>query len=134
MGAIQQWLNRCLALINKSQSTIGHKAEAYAAQFLKREGLKVLEKNFSCQFGEIDLIVQEAETLVFVEVKFRTDSDWADAIETVTKTKQQKIIKAAKHYKQKHKISDYIACRFDVIAINNEFNAENTEWLKHAFY
>lgn len=134
MGAIQQWFNRCLTLIKPNQPSTGQKAETFAARYLKHQGLKLLERNFTSSFGEIDLIMKDNETLVFIEVKFRTDSDWADAVETVTISKQQKIIKTAKHYKQKHKISEYIACRFDVIAIDNELNAENTEWFKHAFY
>lgn len=134
MGAIQQWFNRILELISAEKVSSGKKAEKFAAYFLKKQGLKLIQHNFSTKIAEIDLVMKHADTLVFIEVKFRTESDWADAVETVTKAKQQKIIKAAKQYRQKHKISDNMPCRFDVVAIKNELKAENTEWLQHAFY
>ncbi|MCX7552653.1 YraN family protein [Marinicella sp. S1101] len=134
MGRIQQWLNRCFALINnKTKHSNGQQAETFAAQYLQRQGLKLLDQNYNTKLGEIDLIMRDGQCLVFIEVKFRARSDWAHAAETVTLSKQQKIIRTAQLYLQNKQLSDRVYCRFDVVAIDNEINEENLNWLKNAF-
>ncbi len=135
MGTIQQWLYRCLTLV-KSDDKLnqGLKAETFAAKYLKHQGLKLLQKNYNTRLGEIDLIMRDEQTLVFVEVKYRARNDWAHAAETVTKSKQQKIIRTAQLYLQRQQLSDQVDLRFDVVAIDQHLNDNQVTWLKHAFY
>lgn len=108
----------------------GERAEARAEVFLVQHGLVKHAKNYRCKLGEIDLIMQHADTLVFIEVRLRTHQAFANAAESVTIRKQQKIIKAAQHYLQEHQLTDKAICRFDVIAFSD--NCE-PEWIKDAF-
>ena len=108
----------------------GAMAEEHAAKFLQNQGLVIHAKNYRCKLGEIDLIMQHADTLVFVEVRLRTHQAFARAAESVTIHKQQKIIKTAQYYLQQHQLTDKANCRFDVVA----FGDSNTpEWIKDAF-
>lgn len=136
MGTIQQWLNRCITAIKSTTSVddTGSKAEQLACHYLRQQGLKLVVKNYRTKAGEIDLIMRNKSLWVFVEVKYRTRSDWADAVETVTRSKQLKIIKAAKQYLQQQKIYDLVDCRFDVIAIDESLNVDKINWIQHAFY
>ncbi len=97
---------------------IGKEYEDRAADFLLGNGAVILERNYSCKFGEIDLIAQEAEALVFVEVKFRNHPDSGLPEEAVTPAKQRKICRTADYYCLTHGIMENTACRFDVIAID----------------
>jgi len=110
--------------------TSGAHMEARAEQFLVAQGLVKKEKNYRCKLGEIDLIMQHQDTLVFVEVRMRNHSQFAQAAESVTPAKQRKIIKTAQHYLQQHQLTDKVNCRFDVIAFGG-----NTppDWIKNAF-
>ncbi len=133
MGRIQQWLNHCLARIRRS-TTPGAQAEDMACRYLRKHGLQLIAKNYSTKAGEIDLIMLDDQQYVFVEVKHRTRTNWADAAEAVTYHKQQKVIKAAQQYLQQKKLYDQVDCRFDVVAIDGELAAAEIAWLKHAFY
>lgn len=136
MGTIQQWFNRCLAAIKPQLKVkhMGSQAEVMACKYLRHQGLKLVEKNYRTKTGEIDLIMQDKSSWVFVEVKYRTRHDWASAAESVTRNKQQKIINAAKQYLQQHKIYDLVDCRFDVVAIDGNLSESNINWIPHAFY
>jgi putative endonuclease len=109
---------------------IGADAEARAEAFLTQQGLVKQARNYRCKLGEIDLIMQHTDTLVFVEVRLRSHQAFANAAESVTIRKQQKIINTARHYLQQHKLTDKVNCRFDVIAFCK--NGE-PEWIKDAF-
>lgn len=87
-------------------------------------------KNYRCKTGEIDLIMQQGETLVFIEVRLRSHRQFANAAESVTFAKQRKIIKTAQFYLQQHQLTDKINCRFDVIAFGED---TVPEWIKNAF-
>ena len=136
MGTIQQWVNRCLAAIKPQTAikNIGHQAETMACKFLQQQGLKLVKKNHRSKVGEIDLIMRDKSNWVFVEVKYRSRDDWASAAESVTRSKQLKIINAAKHYLQQRKIYDLVNCRFDVVAIDQDLNEAKLNWIAHAFY
>lgn len=114
---------------NTNKKTIGDYAESLAEEFLKKNNVKILEKNFSCRSGEIDLIVKDQETLVFVEVRYRKSAKYGQPYETITKAKQNKIIRSAQTYLQKHPKAANKACRFDVISIQQG----NIDWIKSAF-
>lgn len=110
--------------------TSGAQAEARAEAYLVAQGLVKHAKNYRCKLGEIDLIMQHKDTLVFVEVRLRTHQAFANAAESVTIHKQRKIIKTAQFYLQEHRLTDKANCRFDVIAFSDN---DQPEWIKDAF-
>ncbi|MGX5202602.1 YraN family protein [Aliikangiella sp. IMCC44632] len=111
----------------------GSQIEVRARQFLEREGCIIIETNFNCKLGEIDLIAKHRETLVFVEVRYRNSHRYGGATLSVDKRKQSKLIKTASFYLQQKKLTNKIACRFDVIAITGELNQLEFNWIENAF-
>jgi putative endonuclease len=107
----------------------GLAAEKLAAQFLQQNGLRLLESNFRCRFGEIDLILQDSEVIVFVEVRLRSSPNFGGAAASITSSKQAKIARAAQIYLQQH--NSRAPCRFDVILL--ESLASTPQWIKNAF-
>ena len=115
-----------------SRKLIGNKAEDKASKYLQKKGLILIEENFSIPAGEIDLIMKDpndSEQLIFIEVRYRQNSDFGGAAASVTVKKQQRIIKAALTYQQKH--APQSSLRFDVVAIEGD-NME-INWIKSAF-
>lgn len=111
---------------------LGLKGEIAAKRYLKRKGYKILETNFQCRFGEIDIIAQDRNCLVFCEVKTRSDGMLALPQESVTYTKQQKMIKTALFYLQKTDVN--MASRFDVVAISQQSDGKmKVEHLENVF-
>lgn len=102
----------------RNNRKIGTKYEQNAIAFLKKKGYHILNKNFFCKFGEIDIVAQDNEYLVFVEVKYRSNSSMGLALESITTAKRQKLIKTAEYYLYVNKRFD-CPCRFDVIAFDN---------------
>lgn len=124
------------------RKAIGSRAENDALLYLQEQGLKFVEKNFHCRQGEIDLVFKDNDTLVFVEVRYRKSSKYGHAYETVNKRKQQKIISTARYYLHKHRLTESVCSRFDVISIekshsdkkNDTSQASTTlQWFKNAF-
>lgn len=118
--------------MNKDHLEKGQEAETLAAQFLEAQGLQFIERNFRCKLGEIDLIMRDASTLVFVEVRLRSNRFFAQAAESVNWQKQRKLINTAQLYLQQHKLVDKVSCRFDVIAIDNN-QIKKSDWIRDAF-
>ncbi|MEH6358225.1 MAG: YraN family protein [Pseudomonadales bacterium] len=121
---------------NKNSNTIGKQAEHEALNFLKQQGLKLLDKNYHCRQGEIDLVMQDEQTLVFIEVRYRKSAHFGSSAESVTNSKQRKIIHTAEHYLCNKVKTAIPACRFDVVAIYPSASAQNSlqfDWIKHAF-
>lgn len=106
----------------------GQIAEDEACKFLQQHGLKLVEKNYRCRTGEIDLIMQDKEELVFVEVRYRTKSDYGSALDSVDQNKIQKVISAASHYVSKHQPD--LPMRFDVIGFDASYKPK---WVTNAF-
>ena len=104
-----------ISLKKRNRKDAGKIGENIAAKFLTRKGYSILEQNFRVKGGEIDIIAKDRDTLVFVEVKARTSTEYGTGEEAVTYTKRKRLILAAKIY-LKYKDEDY-NCRFDVIAI-----------------
>jgi putative endonuclease len=119
--------------MNNDHLLKGQKAEDLAEAFLQAQGLISLVKNFSCKSGEIDLIMKEKEVVVFVEVRLRTNPFFTHAAESVNYNKQRKLINTARFYLQQTGLFDKVACRFDVIAMNNNQRITATDWIKNAF-
>lgn len=107
----------------------GKRAELGAASLLRRQGLKIITTNYSCRSGEIDIIAQQNDELVFVEVRYRARSDFGTGCETVDRHKQKKLISAARHYLAANSLE--VNCRFDVIEVSG--SAWTYHWIKHAF-
>lgn len=103
-----------------STHSLGSGYEQMAAGFLKREGYEILERNFRCRQGEIDLIAREGVYLVFVEVKYRRNGGRGAPEEAVDRRKQQRICRTAAYYMVKHQIYDTCPCRFDVVAVEGQ--------------
>lgn len=111
----------------------GLEAEKIAATFLAERGLKLVAQNYHCRFGEIDLIMKDGKTLVFIEVRLRSNLQFGDAASSITPHKQQKIVLAAQHFLQQYQQTQELpACRFDAILMNKA-NFQSIEWLSNAF-
>lgn len=110
------------------KSLLGQSAEARAESFLASKGLTPVARNWRCRFGEIDLVMQDGATRVFVEVRLRSSSDFGGAAASVTPAKQRRLVAAARQYLTTLKTLP--PCRFDVVALTG-----NTppEWIKNAF-
>lgn len=106
--------------IKQNRRKLGNEKETLAASFLIQQGFELLERNFSCQSGEIDLILREGIELVFTEVKYRSNCSYGFPQEAVNKKKQHKMIHTANYYLFQKKISQDTPCRFDVVAILGE--------------
>ena len=113
--------------MKSSKRETGDIHEQDAANYLQSRGLKLLASNHSSRHGEIDLIMQDQETLVFIEVRYRRNRNFGGAAISVTPKKQRKIALTALHYLQKHKKTN-TPCRFDVIAVTGEGTLEQ-HWI-----
>ena len=91
--------------------------EKLAAEYLKAQGYVILEQNYRCRSGEIDLIARDGEYLCFIEVKYRRGTTCGSPFEAVGLHKQMQILKVARYYLMKKKLNLDTACRFDVVAI-----------------
>lgn len=113
----------------QASNSVGVQYEQQALAFLKAQGLLLVCQNFYCRFGEIDLIMSDDDTLVFIEVRYRKNQDYGGATASVTLQKQKKLIKTAKHYLSQLDNEPY--CRFDVVAISEK--TTQPQWIQDAF-
>lgn len=111
---------------------IGARYEQIAGKYLQERGLKILEYNFHCSKGEIDIVAKDKETLVFVEVKYRRTLGSGSPLEAVNRKKQMVISKCAKYYMMYHCRYE-MACRFDVIGILGEDSNYKITHIENAF-
>lgn len=131
---IKQWMNKPLANANAGNTIDkGKTNETLALNYLRERGLKSIEVNYRCFFGEVDIIMRHEQALVFVEVRNRKSQNYGSPIETVTKSKQQRIIKTAQHYIMSHNISASEQIRFDVVGITDQ-SSQPIQWVQNAFY
>lgn len=107
----------------------GRRAEALAERALLSAGLRIIARNFRCRHGEIDLIAQEGETLVFCEVRLRSARGYGGAAESIDAAKQARIIAAARYYLSARRET---ACRFDVLLLQN-LDSARMRWIRDAF-
>ena len=107
----------------------GAEYEALAEQYLKKQGIEIIEKNYRNRKGEIDLIGRDQEYLIFFEVKYRKSEKTGNPAEAVTFYKQKKICQVADYYRLIHGISEFSAIRYDVIAICGD----EITWYQNAF-
>ena len=116
-----------------TSKAVGSKGEDLAVQYLKRKGFKVIERNYHCPAGEIDLIAREGKTLVFVEIKARSSSEYGLPQEFVDRFKQRKMIEAARFFMAERRVTEDIPARFDVVAIQLTPTGPDIELIKDAF-
>ncbi len=116
------------------QQRVGNQAERTAEKLLLKAGLRLLARNHRCKQGELDLVMRDADTVVFVEVRYRRRALWGDATETVDWRKQQRVIAAANHYLLTHPHLAHHACRFDVVAATGDpADPASYRWIREAF-
>lgn len=108
---------------------VGSGFEEKAAAYMRQQGFDILEQNYRCKAGEIDLVARDGAYLVFTEVKYRRAGSAYGALEAVDLKKQRRISKAALWYLSEHRMPADTPCRFDVAA----FEGEELTYLKNAF-
>ena len=116
----------------KTTTALGDEAEDAALKYLVSNGCRLIVAKYRSRVGEIDLIVEDRGTLVFVEVRYRSDTSRGTGAETITATKQRRIIRTAEYFLINHKQYQDSACRFDVISMTDSM-ADSLDWIKRAF-
>ena len=118
--------------MTEKRLTLGKKGEDFAADFLIKKGYKIKERNYKAALGEIDIIALSGATIVFIEVKTRSNLKFGLPFEAVTKRKQHQITKTALSYMSKNKISE-TAARFDIVSIILKGENMEAELIENAF-
>lgn len=107
--------------------------ERRAGEALERAGLRLLARNYTTRHGELDLVMQHGDTLVFVEVRHRLGASHGDAAASVTRAKQAKLIRTAELWLAAHPQHARRACRFDVVSFDGPADTARMQWLQGAF-
>ncbi len=124
----------------QSHLAFGKYAEQAACDYLMRQGLQLLRNNYRCLQGEIDIIMQDKDDIVFVEVRARGNKEPGSALESITQHKIKKVIKTAKHFLLQRNCLYTITSRFDVVTLQPRNNSAQDrlswkiEWIKNAFW
>ncbi len=124
-----------MTLLTKAKHLLtGEAAEQDACQYLIKQGLKLVSKNYRSKFGEIDIIMQDQQSLVFVEVRYRKHNQFGSGAESITAAKQKKLLKTANYYLQQHPQASQFPCRFDVISMSADSTSASSkiDWIKDA--
>ncbi len=107
--------------------------EERSCKELRRAGLQLIERNYTTRFGEIDLVMRDDESIVFVEVRHRLRATQGGAAASVTASKQRKLIAAAQLWLAAHSRYVHAPCRFDVVAYDGPFESAQMTWYRSAF-
>jgi len=118
-------------MLHTQQQIIGKSKEKLACRYLEKKGFKLIEKNYYCRRGEIDLIMRDQDCLVFIEVRYRKNDRFGSALESIHFHKQKRLIFTAKQYLQQTRTP--LASRFDVVAISGDEANPSINWIKNAF-
>lgn len=118
-------------MLETQQQATGKLNENLACQYLQKQGLILVERNFSCRRGEIDIIMRDKDSIVFVEVRYRRHDRFGSAMESVNIHKQKRLTLTARHYLLQTRTP--LNARFDVIAISGIEPNTSIEWVKNAF-
>lgn len=111
----------------------GRWAEQTALDYLQNKKLKFLDKNFRSSFGEIDLIMQEGNIILFIEVRYRSSNHFHTALESISKKKCERIIFTSQQYLTENRNTAHMDCRFDVVVLSGQQEKPTIEWIKNAF-
>jgi putative endonuclease len=107
--------------------------ETAALRELERGGLKLLARNWNCRYGELDLVMRDADDIVFVEVRYRIDAGHGDGQDSVGTAKRAKLVRAAKSFLASHPALARLPCRFDVVAFSGTPGSGRCDWQRNAF-
>ncbi len=119
---------------DRSRQQSGKDAESQALKHLQQQGLRLLAQNWLCKRGELDLVMLDGDTVVFVEVRYRQHTQWGGALGSIDTRKRQKLILAAQYFLQRESRWANHPCRFDVVAIDGATGtAPLLNWLRNAF-
>ncbi|MHC6224146.1 YraN family protein [Pseudomonas sp. X10] len=117
-----------------SPLSAGQAAERQALEYLQEQGLRLLTQNWRCKGGELDLVMLDSDTVVFVEVRYRLHADFGGALGSIDGRKQKRLVLAANLFLQKESRWANHPCRFDVVALQGSRHAgQPLQWLKNAF-
>lgn len=108
----------------------GDEKERLAEDYLAAKSFTLIERNFLCKSGEVDLIMKDQDYLVFIEVRYRENQAFGGALASITASKQKKLRRAAEYYLLQHFGNTPPACRFDVVGIEGQ---DEIMWVKNAF-
>jgi putative endonuclease len=111
----------------------GRAAEDTALRFLEDRGLVLLERNYRCRMGELDLVMRDGDSLVFVEVRARGQATFGGAAASVGHAKQRRLVAAARHFLMTHPPAAALPARFDVVAISGSGGENPPQWIRAAF-
>lgn len=114
-------------------ASVGAHFEALAARHLERAGLGVVERNWHSRYGELDLVMRDGDSLVFVEVRYRRDGRFGGGAASVGPTKRAKLVRAAQGFLESHPALARLPCRFDVVAFDGKADAPTLDWQRAAF-
>ena len=115
---------------------VGSWAEDIAFNYLIKHGWQLIERNFFCKGGELDIIIRKGCVLAFVEVKYRKSHAMGGAVASLTPKKQRRLIHSAKVFLQRYPLLRHLDCRFDLIAISGTDSPHSQvqiQWLENAF-
>ncbi|MEM9171755.1 MAG: YraN family protein [Pseudomonadota bacterium] len=119
---------------DRNRRGAGADAEQFAARWLRDRGLRLIARNHHCRFGELDLVMLDGTTLVVIEVRYRGSGARVRALESITTTKQSRIIQATRHLLMRYPKYARRAVRFDVLAIDELADTQRqVHWIKSAF-
>ncbi|WP_296900416.1 YraN family protein [Thiohalocapsa sp.] len=117
-----------LRLSRRNKRAAGARYETQARRYLEAQGLTYIAANVSCRQGELDLVMRDGGTLVFIEVRYRASERFGGAAASVDRRKQARLLAAAGYYLSRHPTD--LPCRFDVVAMDAN---GITQWIRHAF-
>lgn len=125
------------AAVDADKRAAGTRFEEIALAHLRSAGLTLLERNYSCRYGELDLVMSDRDTIVFVEVRYRrgarVDGGFGDGADSVSRAKRAKLVRAAQMFLSTHARLSNHTCRFDVVAIAGDATAPSLDWRQNAF-
>lgn len=116
-----------------STTELGKQAEDFALAYLQQQNLALICRNFRCRFGEIDLILRDKNTVVFVEVRWRRNNHFLAPQETIDRRKRDKLVKTGQLFIQSAQAPRDSDFRFDVVALTGVGGGRKIEWIKNAF-
>ena len=120
--------------MSDSRQTSGRAAEQQALSHLERHGLRLLAQNWACRLGELDLVMLDGDTVVFVEDRYRLHAGWGGALESVDARKRRKVSATAQFFLQQEPRWAKHPCRFDVVAMCASAQpSERLNWIQNAF-
>ena len=119
--------------MSEHRKSLGKKGEDLAASYLqKSQGYRIVQRNYRCVFGEVDIIAKDHAVLSFIEVRTRKSEDFGNPKESITKRKQDQLSKVALEFINKHNLH-HMRARFDVVAVYLLPDKEQMELIKDAF-